>query len=238
MNAATKRRFILGIMLWCSLFTNLFAQKTETKISFGSGLFSFAGAYAQNTTFINYDASTKSGYANNPYGSKNGLCYGFSLQKENISKWNLIYGFDLSYEILRSKILINRIYGDSSSAANGKTFLSFGFFNFYPFLGYRLKIKNISIDVTGGFELACRLKTWESGSAKTSNGNEIYTSANKSGSNLFDFRKRIQIACNYRKISPYLGYSVGLVDYVSNMGVSNSAFSRMKRIGIAYRISH
>jgi len=236
MNTTTKRVFIFGVLLWCCQPTNLFAQKTETKISFGSGLFSFTGAYAQNTTFINYDASTKSGYANNPYGSKNALGYGFSFQREKIAKWNLIFGFDLGYEILRSKILINGVYDDSSNAAKGKTFLNFGFLNFYPFLGYRLKIKNISFDVTGGFELACRLKSWESGSAKTSNGIRIYTSNNKSQSNLFDFRKRIQIGLNYRKITPYLGYSAGIVDYVSNTGVLNSAFSRMKRIGIAYRL--
>src|SRR5580700_4667283 len=178
MKEIAKKGCIWLLVFWCFFISNLTAQKTETKISFNSGLFSFAGAYAQNTTFINYNESTKTGYANNPYGSKNGLCYGFSFEEQKIARWNFIYGFALGYEVLRSKIMIDGIYGDSSNTAKGKTFLNFGFLNFYPFLGYRLNIKNISFDITGGFELALRLKNWESGNATTSDGNKIHFSSN------------------------------------------------------------
>src|ERR1700689_792756 len=98
---------ILITMLSGFLFVNSFAQKTETSISFNSGLFSFSGQSAEGTTFINYDATTKSGYTNNSYGSKNALCYGFSFQRKRIAGWNFILGYDLGYEVLRSKISIN-----------------------------------------------------------------------------------------------------------------------------------
>jgi hemolysin activation/secretion protein len=242
MKEITQRRFALIIILSASLFANSFAQKTETRIIFNSGLFSFSGQSAEGATFVNYNATTKSGYTNNSYGSNKALCYGFSLQRNHITSWNFIFGFDLGYELLRSKILIDEVadYDGTSNInypATGKAFLNFGFLNFFPHVGFRIKAKNISFDITGGFELALKLKSWESGGAKASDGTEIVTSTNNAHSNLFDFRRRIQLAVNYKRISPYIGYSVGLVNYSNSSGGANDAFARMLRIGIAYKLN-
>lgn len=242
MKETTIRRFILITLLSGFFFANSFAQKTETRISFNSGLFSFTGQSAQSATFINYDDATKSGYTNNSYGSKKALCYGFSFQRKRIASWNFIIGYDAGYEVLRSKISINQIAGydsnsNSSYAASGKSFSNFAFVNFFPYIGYRIKAKNISLDITGGFELALKLKSWESGNAKASNGTKIQMSSNNSGSNLFDIRRRIQVAVNYKRISPYIGYSVGLINYITGKSGGNyEAYSRMIRVGIGYKI--
>src|SRR5271163_2326147 len=106
MKEMTKRRFSLVIILSILFFGHSFAQKTETSLSFNSGLFSFSGQSAQGATFIDYYAATKSGYTNNPYGSRNALCYGFSFQHKRITSWNFIIGYDCGYEVLRSKIAI------------------------------------------------------------------------------------------------------------------------------------
>ncbi|HSZ84613.1 MAG TPA: hypothetical protein VK787_01210 [Puia sp.] len=240
MKEITKRRFVLIIILSGFCFANSFAQKTETSISFNSGLFSFSGQSAEGATFVNYNSTTKSGYTNNSYGSRNALCYGFSLQRNHIASWNFILGFDLGYEILRSKILIDEIsdYNGNTNTnypATGKAFLNFSYVNFFPHIGYRIKAKNISFDITGGFELALKLKSWENGNVKTSDGSEVITT-NNAHSNLFDFRRRIQVAVNCKRISPYIGFSTGLVNYSNSTGGANDAFARMIRVGIAYKL--
>jgi hemolysin activation/secretion protein len=239
MKENTKRKLALIILLSGFCFANSFAQKTETNISFNSGLFSFSGRSAEGATFVNYNSTTKSGYANNSYGSNKALCYGFSLQRNHIASWNFILGFDLGYEVLRSKILIDEIadYDGNSNTnypATGKAFLNFGFINFFPHIGYRIKAKNISIDILGGYELALKLKSWENGNVKTADGSKIITT-NNAHSNLFDFRRRIQVAVNYKRMSPYIGYSTGLVNYSNGSDGANDAFARMIRVGIAYK---
>jgi hemolysin activation/secretion protein len=239
MKENTKRRYALIIILSGFCFANSFAQKTETSISFNSGLFSFSGQSAEGATFVNYNSTTKSGYTNNSYGSNKALCYGFSLQRDHIASWNFILGFDLGYEVLRSKILIDQVADHDGNTntnypATGKSFLNFAYLNFYPHIGYRIKAKNISIDIIGGYELALKLKSWQSGNVKTADGSEVITT-NNAHSNLFDLRRRIQVAVNYKRISPYIGYSVGLVNYSNSTGGANDAFARMIRVGIAYK---
>ena len=238
------RKEIQLILILTLFVINSYAQKTETNISFNSGLFSFGGNSAAGSTFINYNETTKTGYANNPYGSRNGLCYGFSFQKKRVTKWNLIYGFDLGYEVLRSKILIEEIadYTGSSKvnyAGKGKTFLNFGFVNFFPYIGFRINSKYLSFDVSGGFELALKVKNWESGKAETANGAEIFMPSSFSSPNLFDFRRRIQVSVNYKRMSPYIGYSRGLVSYHSGFpGGPDDPHSRMIRTGVVYRLKY
>jgi len=123
--------------------TNASAQKTELKGSLNSGLFAFSGVSAQANTNINYDDLTKSGYTNNPYGSDVGLSYGLSLNIKRITRCNFIFGLDIGYEDLRSKILIDQIDGFNGSStyqnnATGQTYLNNYFLNLYPFVGYRL----------------------------------------------------------------------------------------------------
>lgn len=218
-----------------------YAQKTEIGISLNSGLFSFTGQSAETVSFINYSDQTKSGYTNNPYGAKNGLCYGFSGSVKRISKKNIIAGLDLGYEVLRSKILINEISGYTGNStynydAKGQTCLKYNFINLHPFLGYRFTSNNIIIDLTGGFDIAYCLKAKEAGNATSATGIKYETSIDRKTIKT-DIRPRLQIATNYKKAGVYIGYSPGLANYKSrSLGGTNECYARLVRFGLTYQV--
>lgn len=221
--------------------TDSFGQKTEIGVSLNSGLFSFTGKSAESISFINYSDRTKSGYTNNPYGTKNGLCIGLSGIIKRVSKKKFILGFDLGYEVLRSKIDIDEISGYTGSStynykATGKTFLNYSFINLHPFLGYRLLTGKINFDLTGGFELGYCVKAEEHGTATAANGVKYSTSVDRKTIKS-DFRPRIQIAADYKKIGAYIGYSFGLANYKSGyIGGINECYARLLRFGLTYRL--
>ncbi len=99
------------ILMLYSLFhvTGAYCQSTEISLNVNSGLFSFSGESAESVSSINYDLREEDGYTNNPYGSKAGLSYGLSASVTRIFKSNSLIGIDLGYELLRSKVNIDRI---------------------------------------------------------------------------------------------------------------------------------
>ena len=146
-------------LIMSAFLMQAFGQKTEFSLSANSGLFSFSGQSASRTTFINYTESTNSGYANNPYGSMNALCYGLSVNLKRVTKKKFLLGFDLGYENLRSKVAVTEISdytGTSNNMvdASGKTFLNNHFINLYPYWGYRFTTQKLNTDLTGGFDIA------------------------------------------------------------------------------------
>jgi hypothetical protein len=233
-----KKAFFI---IFCfALLTHSFGQKTEFRIALNSGLFSFSGQSAEAETFINYSPFSSS-YTNNPYGSKNGLCYGISANLKRINKTNLILGLDLGYEILRSKIRVNSIIDNSgivyyNYSANGQTFLNYGFINLSPQFGYRLNTKKVSIDLLVGLDFAFCLSATEKGNATTTNGKEFTTSVDRKTLNT-DIRPRFQVSTNYKKMGAYLGYSLGLANYKSGYaGGTNECYARLFRFGLTYQI--
>ncbi len=223
------------------LFTNVFAQKTEVSALLNSGLFSFSGPSAETVSFINYSDHTNSGYTNNPYGSKNGLCYGLSAKVQHISKSHFIAGFNLGFETLRSKILINGISGYTGPStyeytATGQTFLYHNFLNLTPFIGYRFNVKKVNIDITGGFDMGYCLSAKEKGNATAENGMKYTTSVNRKTIKT-DIRPGMQLSGSYKKIGIYAGYSYGLRNYMSGyIGGINECYARLLRFGITYQI--
>lgn len=216
-------------------------QQTEFGISLNSGLFSFRGPSSEKTTSINLLAIQSKSYTNNPYGSKNGLLYGLSINLQRITKKKLIFGLNLGYENLRSKISINHAFylddtGTITIDVTGKTNLSHHFINLHPYFGYRVKLKKYSLDFSVGSDLAYCLLAYERGSAKTKFGAPIKTSKNRSTIR-FDFRPRIQATFNYKKYGLYAAYSNGLVNYQSGyVGGINECYSRMFRFGLTYKL--
>lgn len=233
-------KIILTIIGLCFLKIS-YGQKTEFRISLNSGLFSFTGKSAGSISFINYSDEGKSGYTNNPYGSKNGLGVGLSGNIKRISKRNFILGVDLGYELLRSKIQINGISGYSGNStynldAKGETFLNNQFINLAPFVGYRLSANKINLDFTGGIEIGYFLSSRENGSATASDGTTYVTSVDRKDIKI-DIRPGIQLAANYRKVGAYVGYSFGVSNYKSgNIGGSNACYSRLSRFGLTYQL--
>jgi hypothetical protein len=229
----TLTAMLLSAIVW--------GQKTEFNLSFNSGLFSFSGESAESTSFINYSSSTNSGYTNNPYGSKNGACYGVSANIKRVSKQGLIVGADLGYENLSSKIFINSISDYSGFITNGydatgKTLLNYDFINLYPFIGKRFNANKVSFDLTGGIEFAYCLATKENGNATATNGTK-YTTAVERKTIKTDTRPRIQFSAGYQNMGVYIGYSYGLANYMEGyVGGINECYARLIRFGLTYQI--
>jgi hypothetical protein len=190
---------------------------------------------------INYSDEQHSGYTNNPYGSKNGLCLGLSGNIKRVSRKHVLLGGDLGVEVLRSKIAINRISGYDGSAtynyeATGQTYLKFVFMNMHPFVGYRLIIENTNVDLIGGLEIGYCMNAKEAGKAVAANGNQYETSVDRRTINL-DVRPRMQLGIEYKKVGGYIGYSMGLANYMYGyIGGTNDCYARILRFGLAYKI--
>jgi hypothetical protein len=230
-----------------SLITSLFllalttswGQKTELEISLNSGLFSFAGPFATSTTSLNYDFGNKTGgYANNPYGTKAGLCAGLSANLKRITRRNLIWGLDLGFESLNSKVAINEISTSTERIpASGRAFLGHNFINLYPQFGYRFNLNQIAVDLSGGFDIGYCFAAMESGRAVIASGEDYTTAIDRTTIN-WDVRPRIQVAAAYHKIGVYAGYAAGVANYASGFigSKTNDCYSRLIRFGLTYRI--
>jgi hypothetical protein len=234
----------LSILFFCLFIsTQTFAQM-EFAVSFNSSLFSFGGKAAESSSFINAsDVATLSGYTNNPYGTKNGLGYGLSINSKRVFAKHFLLGLDAGYEMMRSKIDINGInsFGPSGSTtlpATGKTNLNTQFINLHPNLGFRFGGSSTTFDLTAGMDVGIVLDAKEKGKAETTNGGSITTNTDRKNLNT-DLRPRLQLAANYQKFSAHAGYAYGLSNYRGRVmcGGAEEVQSRVIRFGVAYRIN-
>lgn len=217
------------------------AQKTEYRISFNSGLFSFAGNEANETTFLFFNDQTNLGYTDNSYGSKMGLSYGLSANIQRVTKGNFILGLDLGYETLRSKRSIIGFVASNGTetyelSADGQTFLNSQFANVYPFLGYRIMESPIILDLTGGIDIAHCLSAKEDGEATDSNGKKYETSSEVETIKN-EIRPRIQLSVGFKKVGVYVGYSYGLKNYLEGYIPAFESKARLLRFGLTYKIN-
>lgn len=234
-----KKILVLLIALYSSA---TFAQKNEFLISFDSGLFSYTGESASGKSIIilNDPSNFNSGRTNNPFGSKNGLCLGLSLNYKRITKKNTIYGINLGYQSLKSKTEIEQVYFGSTfllpKDVVGETFLINNGFNLFTAVGKRFVLKDIPIDLIGGLNFDFITSTTEKGKVEDSNGTEYSSSLNRDGKKL-DFGPRIQLSTEYKKYGIYIGYAAGLVNYKEGyVGGTNSVYSQNIKFGLTYRI--
>ena len=225
------------------VYINAFGQKTEFTGSLNSGLFAFSGLSAWSTTSINWDDLTNSGYTNGSYGSKSALCYGISINVKRVTKRNFLFGIDLGYETLRSKIKIDRIDGYTGNStyqysATGKAIMNSHCLNFNPFLGYRIKSGDISFDITPGFDIGYSLSATEQGNATATNGIKYSVSQDCKTIGV-DIRPAFKVSAKYKKVGIYSGYSYGLLNY--EMWVKGDgrweSYSRLVRFGVTYQIN-
>lgn len=216
------------------------AQKAEYRISLNSGFFSYSGENTESTTTLIQNVQRKEGYADDPYGTKSALSYGLSAKMTVIDKEGVIVGADLGFEMLKSKIYIDSISRYTgpvrSEAASGKIFLNSQFLNLSPFVGYRAGVKNMYIEFTCGFDIACCLQKNERGKITGSDGTK-YTAVGGDNFGGIDFRPRLQVSAGYKKMGIYAGYSRGLMNYKHSYPENpNKAYSRMFRFGLSYRL--
>lgn len=221
--------FVLSIPL------SLKAQQFEVRTSLNSGFYSYRGNGAESVSRINGTI-----YTNNPYGSKGGLSYGLSLNIRKVTKSNFIFGADLGYEMLRSKVKLDYfdVIGDIASDFEGKTYLNTSFINLFPYLGGRFNINKHAFDLVGGMDIAHVLSAKEKGDAKSIDNAQFHIETSRDRKNIKrDLRPRIQLSTDFDKMGLYAGYSHGVRNYKAGFtGMNVETYSRMWRIGVTYRL--
>lgn len=250
------KKYFLVLLVFLA-FNSLYGQKIEISVQANSGLFHYSGNGTASASFINQGQSQRQDYTNNPYGNKNGFSYGINIQAQHISKSGFIMGVQGGYDILRSKVDITGYFpfyisvfpfANSFAAvyplpAKGQTFLENRTVNLSPYLGYRVKFKNISLDVLPGIDIAFNLSSYDKGKATSVNppanqAPETYQTHFKRPDAPTDIRLRLGLAANYKRIAINISYANGLTNYEKNMTGSNlNARSELIRFGIAYKLS-
>ena len=168
---------------------------------------------------------------------KSAFSYAFELEKQRITRQNNIYGIGISYEVLTSKVNINKVIENGyiyyQYPATGKTTLKNTFVTINPFVGHRYSYHNMTLDLLIGIDLAFILKSTEQGNA-TTNSISSYTVENNKTKPAIDFRPRIQLKIQKNKVGVIAGYSLGLTNY-QQQGNSN-AYTSFLRLGLSYQL--
>ena len=221
--------FLLGALAPLSAL----AQKTEVSINLNSGLYSYGGVATISVSAINGTV-----YTNNPYGTRGGLSYGLSFNAKRITRGNFVFGADLGYEMLRSKLKLDYmdVIGDIASNFEGRTYLNTSFINLFPYLGGRFWVSEQAFDLVGGADLGYILSAREKGDAKSVDNSSFHIETDRDRKNLkTDFRPRIQLSTRFDQVGAYVGYAQGVKDYKAGMvGGPTGAYSRMWRVGLSY----
>jgi hypothetical protein len=234
--------------------TRLFAQKIELSIQANSGLFHYSGNDAASTSFINEGSDDKLNNINNPYGNKNGFSYGGDIQAQYVSKSGFITGLRAGYEVLRSKVDIDEYNpilitiftenpGGFQIPVKGQTFLQDQEININPYIGYRLDIKKIKVDIMPGLDVGFNVNSYEKGSATGTDGT-VYKVDYKMLKAPADVGLRLNLAASFKRFGLTAGYVYGLTNFASNLDVTAGGssspapkiHSELIRFGISYRI--
>jgi len=231
------RNLILAILLLSGQFS--FGQKRQISFQANSGLFSFGGKSATSTSFMNIsDVGSIPNYTNSPYGQNSSFSYGVGIQFQQLTIRNFIYGLQLSYESLSSKLTIDNAYGEITwGVEDGETILTSNFINLFPSIGQRVKIFNgIDSDILFGFDFGIGLSSKEKYNLTTNQGHKISGTNERELPNI-DFRPRIEFINYYKNFGLSIGYSYGLTNYQSGFeGVDREAKARYLRFGLNYRM--
>jgi hypothetical protein len=226
----------LVLALFCCFGTaQLFAQKIEITAGLHTGFMHFAGKSTQSTSFIN---SFTSVYTNNTYGRNSGTGFGADVQAQLVLLKSFIIGVQGGYEALKSNIDINSInISDASIAATGTTSFKANYININPYIGYRLPVPVINVDVLAGLDIAYVSNAKDKGSVKDSNGT-IYNVDRKVTTISTDNRVRFGVAASFKRIGVTANYSRGLTNYYEGIigGGPMDAHSEIVRLGLTYKM--
>lgn len=232
-------RYFLLTAVCLSLAGAAQAQSWETAAQLTGTGFNFRGASAERQSFINYPTRAGVGYTNNPYGARRGVGYGVALQQQRVLRSNTLLGLQAGYERLRSRVDNEQgipISNDLLQTGFGHTDLIHDFINVQPYLGQRLGLGEVSLDLTAGLDLGILLHCQEKGFVEASGGPRYTTDLERAQPRL-DLRPRLGLAAWYRHLGLTASYSHGLSNYRSGwVGGVNEAYSQVWRLGVAYRL--
>jgi cobyric acid synthase len=178
--------------------------------------------------------------------------YGFGVQVQHVAKTGFIFGLQGGYQILRSKVSLNGVYrsdlnyetlnylvAPGPDVASGKTILQSQDIFLTPYIGYRLKVNKLKIDLMPGFDLGLDVNSHEYGKATDNAGNVFQTDGDR-GKFPADFRVNFRAAVSYYEFSVIAGFSQGITNF-SNRLLNDSPIpfythTQLISLGIAYRI--
>jgi hypothetical protein len=244
------KRHLLILLIICTTL-QVKAQKWEVSLQGGTTFSHFTGSAAtSNAGFVEgYKDGNQYYSINNSSGKKLAFGYSGGLQTQYVSKGGFIIGLGANYELLRSKVNINAVYpqvyylmqalylyGPPSYPATGSAYLSNRFITVSPYIGHRIKLKNSSLDLLPGIDMAFGLNSNESGTA--ADDNKTYKADVKNTKPLTDIRLKIGAAFNYRQFSLNAGYAHGILNYDRHyVGGTPKLYSELYRLGVGYRIN-
>lgn len=236
-------KHFMTFMLFQLLAITSFCQGTEFNVNVYNGFFSYKGNGSAVSSTINYGIYVPTPYTSNVYGNKSSFSISFETQVIKNTKSNFLYGLGLSYDLLNSKIEINKAQFSPELVllnqsylydAEGNTKLKNVYFNINPFIGKRFLKNKMTLDLLGGFDFGICLKSVEEGHATVSSPKaKIHSNVSKPYP-LIDFRPRIQFKAGYKRTGIMIGYSLGLTNYQSVM--ASKAYTSFLRFGFSYRI--
>lgn len=234
-----KRLFF--VLLPLLIISTAYGQNTEFSVHLNSGLFSFDGhSVAEHSTFVISDVGSVNHYTRNPYGSRYTFSYGMGVELHRVTSGDFLFGAQLSYERLRSKVTITEVSGEfppgSDPSASGESTLLLDFINLYPNIGYRFNINVLDLDLSAGPDISFYVNSQEKVEVGQSGDNML--KVNNDGDNPgTDIRARAQAVLYYKHWGLSAGYSYGLNNYKSDyVGGDEKAYARFIRIGLSYRL--
>ena len=227
----------------------LFAQNIEVFAQAYSGLFHYSGNGTASTSTINYAQPPFHSYPNYSFGNKNGFSYGVDIQAQHVAKCGFISGLQAGYDILRSKaditgingelILWTDLPGSFTIPVKGTSVVQNQYINFNPYVGYRLPVKKIKIDLLAGVDLPVGVNSYEKSRSVASDGTVYQTNVNY-GKGGFDPRSSFGIEVSYKKFGIIASYAHGIINHsaglMNDSPVVYEAYSEVLRFGITYKI--
>lgn len=220
-----------------------FGQKVEFGLQLNAGASAFAGESASETSAITVaDWGSVSFYTHSPFGSKPNLALGASLQLQRVSESGFILGAQAGIEQMRSLVKINKAYvADGNQVpteqeADGKSTMIADFFQFQPYLGWRLLRGSVDLDLTLGTDVGFGRKMQSEGEATLDDGSS-YTTAYDFSKPKTDFRPRIGLTLYRGHVGVSASYAHGLTNYKSEWDGNNpELFLRAARLGLVFRL--
>lgn len=220
------------------------AQKIEITGGLHTTSMHYTGNGAEASSVFN-SANQSVAYTNNPYGSKNGTGLGGDLQAQVVILKTFIAGAQGGYESLKSVIDITG--GDIVTPSNnienislqGSTTLRSNFVIFNPYIGVRLPVPVVKIDLLAGYDFAHATSMREKGSAKDDKGQTYTVSVDRRlDRKVNDTRVRLGLAASFKRISVTAYYSRGLTNYTADLigGYIPKTYTRIIRFGLSYQI--
>jgi hypothetical protein len=229
---------LLAFLFIVTITNDLFGQRLELTTSINSGLFYYGGQSATRSTVT--DISYPPFYIKNPYGRNPDLSYGISVQLQKGTTNNLIYGLQIGYEVLSSKVNLHEVLSEEPVYAwdTSKSFitLSNNFVNFNPYIGHRIAKEKITIDLIAGSDFGFCINSQANIYVTNSRGDNAVVNTDMEKITL-DIRPRVGANLFYKDFGLTLGYSLGLSNYSKTTNESDDRiFSRYLRVGLLYKI--